>query len=517
MPTDTLRDEIRRPARRRRSLYGLLLHPAVWAVGAAVIGLGLGVLVDRFRVRYFKLIVGALFALAALRSPTYIGIGLFLIIYSYPSALWIGDTNFALLVFLAVVWMGRVVMRYDPAPRRTYLDWAVLFYIGTLCFAFVHVETSQELRWSWKLLQHLVTPILMYYIVVNAARDERRMLFLTEMFLLGLGTVFLSVMLQRHFPGLSWLPRGYLTALGARGLFATEAVARIGGVYTHALLSDATAIAFLLRIYLAVYYKHNRFMRYYHYAFALLSVYVLSLTGNRGGLLLLMGGLLYFLWIFRRQFTPFRVLVGGIVLALLFVGSEYILFEFQGEGSLLGRLFRTQLVRGIPDTRVKAWNYIWDQIAASPWIGHGLVYRIGTEVEGLNPVWPHCAYFFYLQLTGVIGLTAFLIICWRVLRRTWVGHNFAIYSVPLSRGLTAVFHVGFLQFLAGQVRTDHQRTDLFVYVMWAIIALGIMCREVWERERTGAGRPGARARLESGPLPARTARADARPATGRTG
>ncbi len=499
-----------------RKLRGLLLHPGLWAALAAAIGLGVGLLVEQFRLRYFKLVVGALFALAVLRLPTHIGVGLFLVAYSYPAALWIGDTNLVFILFLIVVWLGRVALGREAPPRRSYLDWAILFYIGTLALTLVHVQSGDELRQSWIALRHILVPIGMYLLIVNVGRSERRLLLLTEAFLFGVTTVFFSVFMQRYFPGLSWLPRGYLSSMsGARVFLAQAGAIRLGGVYTHALLADATAIAFVIRIYLASYYRHNAWMRAYHWFFALLSAYVLSMTGNRGGLLLLLGGMAIYLWTFRRQYSLTRVVVGTALVAVALVGSEFLLFRFATEGSLLGRLFRTQLVRGIPETRIGAWDFVWNRIAESPWIGHGAVYPIGQTIQGIRANWPHNAYFYYLYTTGLIGLLAYLVICWRVFRRTQAGHGFAIRDISLARGLTAVFHVSVLQFLAGQLRTDHQRRDLYVYVMWAVFALAILAREVWESERTGVSLPAGRPRppgqgeLTGGPedrwpFPART-------------
>ena len=481
-----------------RRLRDIVLHPAAWAILAGSIGLGLGLMVEQFRLRYFKLVVGGLFALAVLRLPMHIGAGLFLVAYSYPASLWIGDTNVAFVLFLGVVWLGRVALRHEPPPQRTCLDWPILFYIAALALTLVHVESTRQLQRSWIELRHILTPLGMYYVIINCGRSERRLLFLTEAFLFGVTTVFFSVFMQRYYPGLSWLPRGYLGAMSAARIFETEAGAiRLGGVYTHALLADVTGIAFMIRMYLASYYRHHTWMRIYHWTFALLSAYVLSLTGNRGGLLLLMGGMAYFLWIFRRQFSLPRIVMGAALVAVALVGSEYLLFRFETEGSLLGRLFRTQLVRGIPETRLSAWSFIWDRIAESPWTGHGAIYPIGQTIQGVRANWPHNAYLYYLYMNGIVGLLAFLALCWVLLRRTWAGQGLAIRSVSLARGLSAVFHVAILQFLVGQLRTDHQRKDLYVYVMWAVFALGILARDVWARERPAAAAPAPSRRMSS--------------------
>jgi hypothetical protein len=106
--------------------------------------------------------------------------------------------------------------------------------------------------------------------------------------------------------------------------------------------------------------------------------------------------------------------------------------------------------------------------------------------------WPHNSYLYYLYIGGVGCLASFLLLIWRLVKRTYAGTHLRIRGASLSRGLAATYHVGILQILMGQVRTDHQRGDLIVYVMWTIFSLGMLAREVWEQEKRGVSRTGGR-------------------------
>ena len=144
------------------------------------------------------------------------------------------------------------------------------------------------------------------------------------------------------------------------------------------------------------------------------------------------------------------------------------------------RMAGTQIERGIPDTRQSTWAYIWPRIMERPLVGHGPWFNIQGFAGGEKAHWPHNAFLYYAFTMGFIGMTTFIVLIWRLLKRTWVGRGLAIGETPLERGLTVVFHISALIFLIGQLRTDHQRPDPFVYFMWITFAFGILAREIWE-------------------------------------
>jgi O-antigen ligase len=176
--------------------------------------------------------------------------------------------------------------------------------------------------------------------------------------------------------------------------------------------------------------------------------------------------------VFRREFSWKRVFIGLIAFLGLMLIGEKTLGRFEGNITLLTRVAGTYIERGIPDTRRVAWTYVWDRIMERPILGHG----------------PHNAFLFYFFSIGLVGLPTYLYLVWRVLRRTWDRGGFRIGEAPFSRGMMAVCHVGVVQFLIGQLRTDHQRGDVYIFFMWILFALGILASEVW-RASGDAGPP----------------------------
>jgi len=474
---------------RGRRIQDWFLHPAVWLAIAALAGMYLGLQLTPVGPRYSKLVIGVVFLILVFRFPVHIGAGLMLILYAFPARIWIGDTNFIFTVFVLLAWLVRITLRHEPRPRGTYLDWAILAYVAVQILSLVNVGNREILEKSLLALRHLFVPIVFYYVLVNVGRNERRLLFFAEMFTASMAFVFLTAFAERFFPHVRFLPQWMLTAFGSSDLFAAREVAegRVGGLFSHAMLGDATAITFILQVYLATRYRHRWAARAYHWTMALLSIYVVSLTRNRGSLVLLMLGSAYFLFIFRREIKLRRVLAGGLIgIALLFF-AEITLERFHGDVGLLGRLLQTHIERGIPDTRVGVWTGIWRMLLEKPILGHGPYFSLRAGALGLRVLYPHNTLLFYWFTSGLVGVIVFLVLVARVFRRTWVGHGLDIGRASLSRGLTAVFHIAAVMFMLGQMRTDHQRGDVFVFFMWLLFGFGVMARQIWEDRRLTEG------------------------------
>ena len=474
--------QVQAPVRRVRRVQDWLAHPLFWIVVAAAIGAFLGSQATGLAQRYAKLIVGLAFMFIIFRYPTYIGVGVFMIFYAFPTTIQIGNTNFIFIVLIAIAWMIRMGLGKEPTIRRTYLDWAIFAYVAAHLLSFINITTPEAFSQALKSMRHMMIPIVLYYTMVHVAGTERRLLYLARMFTISVGVLYFTAFMERFAPRLEFIPQWYVTALGARE--ATEGtVQRVGGILTQALMSDLAAISIILQIYLALRPRQHPFWRLGHGLLAMVSVYVVSLTGNRGGLAAMIVGLLYFFWVFSRELSWKRVaIVGTTFLAVLILG-EKTLGRFEGNVTLLTRVARTYFERGVPDTRRLSWGYAWSLIKQSPLTGHGPYFSHEQVTPGIRPIWPHNAYLFYLFSIGIIGLPTFLVLVGRVLKRTWAGYRLKVADVSLAHGLTAVFHIAVLQFMVGQLRTDHQRGDVCVYVMWMLFAFGILARRIWDEER----------------------------------
>jgi len=468
---------------RGQRIQDWLNHPIAWLVLAALVGAFLGSFAGGFGQRQTKLLLGLGYLLVLFRFPTYVGAALFLVLYAFPTPIWIGDTNFVFVTFVTVSWLVRMGIGLEERPRRTYLDWAIFAYLAAHLLSLTQVDRPEAMNRSLLALRHLTMPILFYYALVNAGRSERKLLFCARALTVSAIVLYFAAFMQRFAPGVAFLPRWYLSPLGSPDVFAAAAQQRIGGVLTHALMGDFAAVICVVQIYLAIRARGTPLWRALHWVLVAVSIYVVSLTGNRGALIALVAGLLLFGWVFRREITAPRILVGLIALFGVLMLGERTLGRFEGNITLLTRMFDTYVERGIPDTRRQSWSYVWQRIADRPWLGHGPFYPLeGLSLSG-KAAWPHNAFLFYFFSIGLVGLPTYLFLVGRVLKRTWVGHGLEVGRASFARGFAAVMHIAVVQFLIGQLRTDHQRADVFVYLMWILFALGILAREVWEDEK----------------------------------
>jgi O-antigen ligase len=487
--------QVQAPVRRVRRVQDWLAHPLFWIVVAAAIGAFLGSQATGLAQRYAKLIVGLAFMFIIFRYPTYIGVGVFMIVYPFRTTIQIGNTNLIFTILLAVTWVIRARLGSELRWQRTYLDWAILAYLAAHLLSFVNVTTREQLFKSYLFASHLAVPVLFYYTVVHVARSSKKLLLLSRVFTVSVAINYITAFLQRFAPGVKILPAWYVTGMGTRQFFGEDAVQRIGGVLTDPLMSDLAAIACVHQIYMALRSKDQPLWRLAHWLLAATSVYVVSLTGNRGGLVALGVGLLYFFWIYSAELSWKRVGAALVVLLAVLTLGEKTLGRFEGNVTLLTRMAGTYVERGVPDTRRGAWAYAWGLIKQSPILGHGPYFSHEETYPGMKPIWPHNAFLFYLFTIGIVGLPTYLILLWRVLKRTWVGRGLRVGEVSLARGLTAVWHIAILQFIIGQMRTDHQRGDVYIYLMWILFSFGILARQIWEDEKRqpalAADQPGA--------------------------
>ncbi|MFH1143164.1 MAG: O-antigen ligase family protein [Candidatus Eisenbacteria bacterium] len=480
------RPRVQSPARHRR-IQDLILHPIPWAVFALMLGVFFGYQTTGFVQRYTKLFMGLAFLFVAFRYPLYVGLGLFLVLYPFQTSISLGNTNQILIVLMAVAWMIRAGMGLEARPHRTWLDGAILAYLGAHLLSCVNLTTPEQLSQAAVYLGYMTIPILLYYILVHVCRSERKLLVLSRMFTISILVSYITAFQQRFAPNIPLVPHWYVTGQGAAGYF--EGGHRIGGLLTEPLMADVAAIACVHQIYMAARTHAGRYWRILHLLLAACSVYAVSLTGNRGGLVGLVAGLFYFFWIFRKEISWKRAAVVLMVVMGVLTLGESTLGRFEGNVTLLARVAGSYLERGLPDTRRSSWNYVWGRIQQHVILGNGPYYSLESSRFGIRVWWPHNGFLFYLSTIGIVGLSTYLFLLWKVVQRTWAGHGLAINRISLARGLTAVWHIAIVQFILGQLRTDHQRGDIYVIVMWALFGLGVLSRSIWEDEKRSPVRP----------------------------
>jgi len=159
-------------------------------------------------------------------------------------------------------------------------------------------------------------------------------------------------------------------------------------------------------------------------------------------------------------------------IAALFMGclitGEYLLGKYTYVASITDRFTSTTFEGGVPDTRQGVWEPAFRKSFEHIFIGHGPIYEHG---KADNPYyWPHNAYVFYLYTVGLLGLCTFLAIVYKILRMTLLFKDKAVWRTPLG-SLMSIFHIQMVIFLILQLRTDHQRDEMYPYMIWILFGL----------------------------------------------
>ncbi len=468
-----------------RPFAELLVGP--WLVLPLAVLLGAFLAFEFFHLtpRYVKLLFAASVFLGLVRLPFHTALAGFMVLWTCPTFVFIGDTNVIFIGVMTVLWI--IQRRLGALPRRVPipLAWAIPVYLGCHLLSFINLESEFALARAGEYMQFTVAGCLLYLLLVDGLRTESHLQLALNA--LCVAAVFVDVTaIADYYFGVRLIPEWFLFA--PANLQLVEIGGRAGGVFgSHGLLADFSAMSFYLQVSLAMRTRSRAF-RWLLIVLALLSVHMLGLTANRGGTVIWVLGGLYYLWFNRRWVSWLRVALLTPVAALLSGALGGIDERLIPQARLLSRLGGTKLFRGVPETRVQVWETVMRLIPDHLWIGHGPFIDLHRGARS-GMYWPHNAYLFYLFTTGVLGLISWLWILLKLIWLTFPRGPVDIRRDSLARVTMAVFHVQIVMFAASQTMSDHQRGDVYYYYMWILFALATVgWRLAREEKRSQRGR-----------------------------
>jgi hypothetical protein len=434
--------------------------------------------------RWIKALMGLVFVFGLFKLPLHGVVALFLIAFPFPTFIFLGNTNIIFVLFMLIAWALKVRLKKEPKPPKTYLDWAAWGYIGAHLISFLNVDNPSDLRNGILQLQFLAGAVGFYFLVSKLLRTERQLRVAYQALAVTSLLVSITGVMEYFLPTVRLIPDWFIAA-GPAGKRFSEG-GRVGGVFrVHALLADFCAITFTVLAYLFIRAKY--FLARAFYALLMIAaVFQIFVTANRGGFIIWVVAIVYLFWIGRGALTTRRVVIGlPLVLAAALL-VEIVTARYGRVIALFWRLATTQLERGIPDTRVQVWSSVMKEIPEHIWIGHGPFYDLRGGLGQLGRQWPHSAYLMYLWTTGIIGLTIFLWILAKTLLKSYPGGKLKLGEVSFAHGAMAVAHVQVLQFALAQIRDEHQRGNVYPYLMWALIGFAVASRRIVDEQRASA-------------------------------
>ena len=424
-----------------------------------------------------------------LRFDMVYSVYLFTLLYPFPSGVSVGSTNSILMTVIPLIWAVRAASTKSRFfLQKTKLDIPIVLFLFAYLLSFFNVETSKELAESLRIMWRTVASIMYFYMIVNFVNDEKKVILLTKVACGVCALVMATAVIELFFPGAAIIPGWIgLASNAGEGRFGYRVEGlRVGGAFaSHSMLSDFGTQMFFLMLFHVVR-SRNPIEKTIWAAVILLTVAAVVATANRGAFVAFVVGTGYFLYLFRGRLSVTRLAIIAATIAGLFVATEMVLTRYTYAVSLSDRLTGTKFEGVVPETRTMTWKPALIKSLDHPFIGHGPYYDVGVGLT--KQFWPHNGYIFYLYTIGVLGLLAYLAIVFRVWQYS------KSYLIPETRGtplndISKILRVMLTMFLIEQLRTEHQRDDIGIFIMWMIFGLvtatALVMREKYQGAQTG--------------------------------
>jgi O-antigen ligase len=208
-----------------------------------------------------------------------------------------------------------------------------------------------------------------------------------------------------------------------------------------------------------------------------LNLLFLIATGNRGGFLVLVGGGLLFLYMFRDKLSMKTTVNTLIVGALALSVASYVSVNFTKFDRLYDRLEATEFEGGLPDTRATTLRTSWQHITQKPVLGHGPRLQLSNSGDSLfrghvQITFPHNLYLHLLYTVGVVGLVAYLAFFGSIVRRYWKNASWSSGD-ELSDGMTKLALLMVVVIAVDQLKIEFLRfqTTDFLQFVFALLAI----------------------------------------------
>jgi len=202
---------------------------------------------------------------------------------------------------------------------------------------------------------------------------------------------------------------------------------------------------------------------------------ILVTTGNRGGIVTLVLGLLGFVYMFRNELGGRNIMKYVLPSILLFAVMSVVVVKFTDFDVLYDRLEQTEIDGFVPDSR-QGWKYLWPIVLEKPVFGHGPRLKMSHETYARNPKmfnmpFPHNAAMFLMYTIGGVGLLAYLAFYISIFRK-FLRARYNTVSHHFIGGIPRVALVILAIIAVSQLRMEMFRFLLNDYQQYVMMLLG---------------------------------------------
>lgn len=405
----------------------------------------------------------------------------FTILFPFPSGISIGSTNSIMVTLIVLTWIIRATSTGQRVTSPTTYDWAVVVLLLAYVLSFYNCPTKYAVVQSLDVFWKQVCAVLYFYLILRFVDDEKRLVVFSKVAGIMLVLVVLTGVIEMFAPGSTLVP-GWFSLKPIRGegpvSYRVHGLRLKGAVGAHNVLSDMSAVSVFISSYHFMNTR-NPLERFLWLGGAVASMSVLLGTANRGAFISLALALMYVLFLFRRRVSFAKMVIVVSTVIVVLVATQIALERFTYTTSLATRLEQTRFKGFTPDTRVGVWKPVFMKALEHPWIGHGPKYDTGF---GLTfQYWPHNAYLYYFYTIGLFGLLGFVGVSALVMKRSLVFRHPTIWGTRLG-DLEVVLHVVVAMILFGALRTDHQRDDVNIYLIWLVFGMAAAGAAIIDRK-----------------------------------
>ncbi len=390
---------------------------------------------------------------------------LFGFLFAFPSGISFGSSNTVLMTIIPMIWAVRATSARVPVLSRSPLDYAIGAFLLAHVVAFFNVNDPVIFTRSVIVLWRQLTVCAFFYCMWMFVNDEERLFRFLKVVCVTCALVMLTAVVELFFPGREIIPGwiGLTDKLGEGTLHHRVQGLRVGGSFeSHGMLADFGTQLILFMVYFALLARNPREKVFWLATVATTFVAIMA-TANRGATSGLILGFLLALVYFRRRLGPARLALVAIGAAVTLVAVDTVLSERTIAVSVLDRFGNTQFEGFVPENRVMTWGPTMDEALDKPFFGHGPYFDTGVGLT--KRMWPHNGYLFYFFTLGLFGLLAFLWVLAKVYRESRIWRARGVRDTRLGT-LLALAQIWLFVLLLEQMRTDHQRDDIYPYIVW---------------------------------------------------
>mgnify|MGYP001822851293 FL=1 len=361
--------------------------------------------------------------------------------------------RFPLLVFAGLIMLAYLVS-FTQVPRATYPDHffymlAMVANFGIFFIVYNYVSRSGNVRGFFNIL-----------LWMNVLFD----LYCFAQLLMGIDP-------------------GAALGMGDLSLQANRADSRLAGPFTAVgMTAEYLVIQIMLLLHMYMH-ESKKTKKVFVASVAMANLAFLVATGNRGGFIILVLGVVLYLFWFRRELGLGKLLASAAVGSVMLAVMSVVVVTLTDFNVLYERLLETEVKEGLPDSRYYIWPHAWERIQEAPVIGHGPRVRLIEEELRNIPghqfmPYPHSAYLFLLYTTGIVGLLA------------WFAFFFALYirfrrakrnphPDPFIARLPKLSILVLVLFLIDQMKVAMLRFNLSDYQQFIFVLLGGLLAAAW--------------------------------------